>query len=95
MPIRTIVLLLISWVCSAACASTETAEPVTPPGHTSAILDDEGAILVLRGVNVENAAKGAEDRLARVGEEDVHRIARRWGSFSITPGNFGGRAISH
>jgi len=72
-------LLLCCALSLAACAPAENAEPEPPPGHSAAILDDEGAILVLRGINVESAAKGAEDRLARVGEEDLHRIARSWG----------------
>ena len=57
-------ILLLCILCLTACASDEPSKPIPPPGHTSAILDDEGAILILRGINVESAAKGAEDRSA-------------------------------
>ncbi len=54
--------------------------PEAPPlGDERFVLDDDGAVLVLRGINVISAAKSDPERLARIDASDVERIATRWG----------------
>lgn len=43
------------------------------------IRDDDGRVVILRGMNIMSSAKGHPERLPSLKEEDVERYAREWG----------------
>lgn len=53
------------------------AEPVEE--GTYFIRDDDGRVVILRGMNIMSSAKGHPERLPTLSEEDVERYARDWG----------------
>ena len=56
----------------------DTASSDAPPGSTQFVLDDEGAVLILRGMNVDNHAKGDPERSPAIDREGIARLGR-WG----------------
>ena len=62
-----------------AAAAPDAAVVPPPPGSDRFVRDDQGGVLILRGINVESAAKSDPERLARITAEDAQRIGRRWG----------------
>jgi len=52
-------------------------EPVE--AGTYFIHDDDGRVLILRGMNIMSSAKGHPERLPTLEEEDVDRYAHQWG----------------
>ena len=43
------------------------------------VRDDDGRVVILRGMNIMSSAKGHPERLPDLEEEDVERYARQWG----------------
>ncbi|MBW1762425.1 MAG: cellulase family glycosylhydrolase, partial [Deltaproteobacteria bacterium] len=43
------------------------------------IRDDDGRVVILRGMNIMSSSKGHPERLPDLAEEDVERYARQWG----------------
>ncbi len=41
--------------------------------------DDDGRVVILRGMNIMSSAKGHPERLPNLEEPDVERYARQWG----------------
>jgi endoglycosylceramidase len=54
-----------------------TQEPVEE--GTYFIRDDDGRVVILRGMNIMSSSKGHPERLPDLKEEDVERYARQWG----------------
>ncbi len=59
-------------------ANADGGEETSPPGSGRFIVDDEGAVLILRGINVDNHAKGAADRMPNLDADGIERIVS-WG----------------
>lgn len=54
-----------------------TQEPVEDGTHF--IRDEDGRVLILRGMNIMSSSKGHPERLPTLAEGDVERYARQWG----------------
>lgn len=52
-------------------------EPVEEGTHF--VRDDDGRVLILRGMNIMSSSKGHPERLPDLEEQDVERYARQWG----------------
>jgi endoglycosylceramidase len=52
-------------------------EPVEDGTHF--VRDDDGRVVILRGMNIMSSAKGNPERLPDLEEQDVERYARQWG----------------
>ena len=72
-------------VLSLALAGCPTAEPEAPVDEPvddtpfPHLTDDQGRVLILHGMNVMSASKGAEDRMPPIDESVVQRMAVDWG----------------
>ena len=75
---RTAVLLVLATTLSACSESGGSpGEPVED--GTYFIRDDDGRVVILRGMNIMSSSKGHPERLPNLGEADVERYARQWG----------------
>jgi endoglycosylceramidase len=73
-------LAAIAALVGASCSTSHpAAAPDAGPAPFPMVRDAQGRAIVLRGVNVSNAAKGASDRLPVLADADVKRITVDWG----------------
>jgi len=74
-----VLLIALSVGCTATSGAPapERGEPVEE--GTYFVRDDDGRVLILRGMNIMSSAKGHPERLPDLEEPDVERYARQWG----------------
>ena len=70
------VIALLS-ACNNGSSSSSPPEPVED--GTYFVRDDDGRVVILRGMNIMSSAKGHPERLPDLQAEDVERYARLWG----------------
>jgi endoglycosylceramidase len=83
-PSKTASALVLAWlaalVLSSACSDGETGGPQEPvEDGTYFIRDDDGRVLILRGMNIMSSSKADPQRLPDLTEADVERYAGQWG----------------
>ena len=63
--------------CNNGSSSSSPPEPIED--GTYFVRDDDGRVVILRGMNIMSSAKGHPERLPDLQAEDVERYARLWG----------------
>lgn len=74
-----------TWLCLslvptlAGCSADEEEKSPAPVEAPRFITDDQGRVLILRGINTNNRAKSAPLRSPGLTDEDLDRIGKTWG----------------
>ena len=73
--------LLLTLASVSACSDSSGPGGATEPVEdgTYFMRDDDGRVVILRGMNIMSQAKGDPERLPNLTEEDVERYADLWG----------------